>query len=180
MPTGQNIIARPYARAAFEYALAANHLAGWGDFLQFAALVVQEKTVRSWILDPRVSKVTLLETIVAIGKEWVDPAQQNFLHLLIDNHRLAYLPQILVSFAEQKAEHDQSLEVLVKTFSAFDEQQTQTLLQALEQRLKRKVHLQFQVDPALLGGAIIRAGDLVIDGSVRSKLKRLQQSLAFD
>lgn len=180
MASGQNIIARPYARAAFEYALAAKDLAGWNDFLQFAALVVQEPTMRRWILDPRVSKQQLLDTITAIGKEWVQEPQKNFLHLIIDNHRLAYLPQILASFAEYKSEHDQTLEVSVRTFMEFTAAQTQELVSALEKRLQRKVHVQFKIEPALLGGAIISAGDLVIDGSVRNKLKRLQQSLAFD
>ena len=173
-------LARPYARAAFEFALAANDVAQWRDFLQFMVCLMREPKVYRWTFDPRVDAVRLLDVITDLGREWMNESRRNFLKVIIDNKRLRELPAIFDLFKLDQAEYEKTLDVDVLTYSAFTPEQEKALALSLEQRLQRHVRLHFKIDQTLLGGALIRAGDLIIDGSVRTKLKRLQDSLLSD
>ncbi len=173
-------LARPYARAAFEFALAADDIAGWRDFLQFAVCLMREPKVYLWAFDPRVEAAQLLEVIADLGREWMNESRRNFLKVIIENKRLCELPAIFDLFKLDQAEHEKTLDVDVLTYSDFTPIQEKALVRSLEQRLQRHIRLHFKIDQTLLGGAVIRAGDLIIDGSVRTKLQRLQDSLSFD
>lgn len=180
MANSHNLIARPYAKAAFEYALAARDLADWQGFLQVNAALVRESRFHRWLTDPRVTHEQLLEVMLSIGKEWLNKGRENFLRLLLANKRLQFLPEILQLFNVHKAQYDKTVDVSVLTYAPFTPEQVAALTEALEQRLQRKVVPHFEVDTSLLGGAIVRADNLVIDGSVRTRLKRLKHNLAFD
>jgi F-type H+-transporting ATPase subunit delta len=101
----------------------------------------------------------------------------NFVRTLAENRRLAYLPEISAQFEVLKDEAQGVADVTVTSASAIDQAQQQKLTAALERRLQRKVRLHCAVDPALIGGAILRAGDLVIDGSVSTRLARIAYEL---
>lgn len=88
------------------------------------------------------------------------------------------LPEIKALYEVYRAEQEKILEVDVVSYSELTPAQQQRLSESLSQRLSRKVSLKISIDPSLLGGALIRAGDLVIDGSVRGKLNMLGTSLA--
>jgi len=169
-------IARPYAKAAFDFAVEANAIESWLEQLTFAAEVSQDNTIQTY-LSGGVSVEQATTLFLNVCGEQVESKGQNFLKLLAENHRLLALPQILEQFCELKAEHEQTVNVDVTSAVKLKAAETKTLSTALEKRLARKVKLNCKVDKNIISGLIIQAGDMVIDGSVQGKLNRLSQSL---
>ena len=170
-------IARPYARAAFEEARAHERLAPWSEGLHIAAQVVKDPRVEELLGDPRVTPEQLAQLVTGIAGSKLDGQGANFVRTLADNHRLAYLPEISSLFDTLKDEALGVADVTVTSAAPLDARQQQTLTSALERRLKRKVRLHCDTDPDLIGGAILRSGDLVIDGSLRTRLNRIAYEL---
>lgn len=170
-------IARPYAKAAFEYALEKNALAKWSEMLQLAATIAMDAGVQALLTNPRVTGSQLTELFQDVGASVFDEAGKNFLNLLADNNRLGALVEIAVLFEGLKAEHEKSVDVRVTAASELSADMKAKLAAKLETKLQRKVNLSYDINPELLGGVIIRAGDMVIDGSVRGKLGELADVL---
>jgi F-type H+-transporting ATPase subunit delta len=175
-------LARPYAKAAFEYALQHRQLSAWAELLQFAGVIVQDRHMADLLIDPRYTSAQALQVVVDLcDTQLVDAqrsdAQHNFLRLLADNKRLAVLPEIETLFLQLQAEYEQTLQVHVTSVVALTKEQQTTLLQALERRLSKKVILNFHLDPYLLGGLSIRAGDKVIDLTLLGQLQQLNSKL---
>jgi F-type H+-transporting ATPase subunit delta len=170
-------LARPYARAAFDYAQETGLLAQWADNLHTLAQVSQDPTVSMVLRDPALTgdqRAQVLESVVGDHAQGVSA----FLHVMADNGRLALLPDVAQLFDELKAQYESTVTVdVTSAFEVSAEEQAQ-LAAAMTERLKRTVHLNTHTDPTLLGGAVIRAGDLVIDGSVRGRLEKLTSALA--
>jgi F-type H+-transporting ATPase subunit delta len=171
-------IARPYAKAAFEYARAANALAAWSQGLKVAAEIVADPRVAELINDPRWTAANLAGLIVDAAGPRLDAAMQNFVRVLAENHRLVLLPEIAAHYEAARAQVENTVDVEVVSAVALDAAQAEKLKQALNARLRRQVRMQSSVDASLLGGAVIRAGDLVIDGSLKGRLDRLGTELA--
>ncbi|MGO9717426.1 MAG: F0F1 ATP synthase subunit delta [Steroidobacteraceae bacterium] len=171
-------IARPYAKAAFEYARAANALAEWSRGLRLAAEIVADERVAALLNNPRWTPASLAEFIGGIAGVGLDPAMQNFVAVLAENRRLALLPEITAHYEVLRAQIENTVDVEVISAVPLDAAQADKLRQALDKRLKRRVRMQNRVDATLLGGAVIRAGDLVIDGSLKGRLERLGTDLA--
>lgn len=179
MMTGKmTTIARPYAHAAFEYALAKKTLPAWEAMLSSAALVTENPQVQRLLSNPSISIGQITSFYCDVLASMLDEEQKNFLHLLADNGRLAALPDIAALFKTYRAEQEKTLTVQVTSAVDLDQSYKQKLADALTRRLQRKVTLQCDIDADLLGGAIVTAGDTVIDGSVRGKLNRLVESLS--
>jgi F-type H+-transporting ATPase subunit delta len=170
-------IARPYARAAFEEAQAHGRLAEWSRALGIAAQVVEYPRVPQLIENPQVLPAQLAGLIIDVTGAQFGDLGRNFIATLADNHRLAYLPQISALFDALKDEAEGIAEVTVTSATPLDEAQRRRLSEALARRLKREVRLHFATDAGLIGGAVLRAGDLVIDGSLRGKLERMTNEL---
>lgn len=170
-------LARPYAKAAFEYALAANALTGWSDGLATAAVVAQQDEVDAVLESPNLTAEQKAQSLIDLVGDSLNSAMQNFLRILAENRRLALLPQISQQFEMFKAEREKSVDVEVASASELDEAQTAKLQQALSNKLQRSVNMQVSVDKNLLGGLVVRAGDTVIDGSIRGRLAKLAESL---
>jgi len=170
-------IARPYARAAFEEAQAKERLAPWSEGLQIAAQVAKDPRVEELLGDPHVTPEQLAQLFTDIAGPTLDGQGANFVRTLADNHRLAYLPEISTLFDTLKDAALGVADVTVTSATPLDARQQQALASALERRLRRKVRLHCDTDPALIGGAILRSGDLVIDGSLRSRLNRIAYEL---
>lgn len=166
-------IARPYAKAAFEYALEQQQIQAWADFLQLAAVVVNDRDSLKLITDPRVTEEQAVQFIAGVCQQNMDEKQHNFLQLLGKNRRLTILPDIAALFDSMQKDYDKT--VAVQVISAFPvaSAQQEKLKQALTIRLQKKVNLAFTEDESILGGAVIRAGDFVIDGSVKTQLERM-------
>jgi F-type H+-transporting ATPase subunit delta len=180
-------IARPYARAAFDHATATGQLAAWADGLAAAATVVETPGVATLLSNPHVTTAELAELVSSIvadaggaGARAAAPADaglRNFIGDLASNHRLGVLPEIAGLFHSMKDEAERTVDVEVTSAAPLDDGQRKALSVSLERRLKRAVRLHCAVDPALIGGAVLRAGDLVIDGSLRARLDRFQYEL---
>ncbi len=172
-----NTVARPYAKAAFDIAMEADALESWSKSLNYLAVVMEIPLVYEFIETPG-NTVKVVEDFMlkAVGSE-LDDVIKRFLHILIENKRLLAIGAIATLFDELKAEALKKIDVEVLTFEPLKESQQQSLSASLKKRLGREVQLNVSVDKSILGGAVIRAGSLVIDGSVRSKLNALNVGL---
>jgi len=170
-------LARPYAKAAFEYAVEAKDVQGWSDSLSLAASVAQQPAVEKLLSSPSATAEKQAEAVQNICGDELATACQNFISILSENRRLQLLPQISQQFEIMKANLEKAVDVDVVTASKLNAAQQKSLSEALSAKLERKVNLQVSLDKSLLGGAVIRAGDTVIDGSIRGRLTKLAESL---
>lgn len=175
-------IARPYAKAIFQHALAAKQLATWSTVLHDLATAVISSEAEQFINNPMSTtqqKAALLQSVCAKSTDKRDlSAVENLVCLLASNKRLLLLPDIYAQYEVLRAEQEKTLTANVSSFTELSLSQQQQLIHSLSQRLQRQVTLEINIDKSLLGGAVIRAGDLVIDGSVRGKLNKLGSNLA--
>ena len=169
-------VARPYAKAAFDFAVEHNAIAQWQEMLGFAAAVASNETV-SELSGGSMAADKLADLYINVCGESLDTHGQNLIKVLAENKRLTALPEISALFDLLKAEYDKEVEVDVTSASTLTDAQQSELVASLEKRLARKVKLNCNVDPALIAGMVINAGDTVIDGSVKSKLNRLADAL---
>jgi F-type H+-transporting ATPase subunit delta len=174
-------IARPYARAAFAYARNGNALAAWSDALVKAAAVVADPRVKKLIGNPKVAPSQLLDFIGEVsstgGTGKIDAKVRNFLDELVRNRRLGLLPEVAAMFEAMRNEVENVADVQVTSAVSLSDAQRQRLADALKKRMKKEVRLQCAVDSSLIGGAVIRSGDLVIDGSLRAGLQGLASAI---
>jgi len=170
-------IARPYALAAFEYARNKQQLIEWKSFLDAAAYAVKQSEITRIIANPEISFAKLETFFAEVLDKVLDPARKNFLALLVQNRRLTALPEIADAFNLYCAALEKITKIRVITAIQAESVFQQKLEQALMRRMQQEVALQYEIDPAILGGAIIHIGDRVIDGSIRGKLTRLLQNL---
>lgn len=170
--------ARPYAHAAFSAARDAKALPAWGNFLGRAGLVIADVRVQGLVGNPHVAAAEFVDFVLDIAGASGNEAQANFLRLLAENRRLKLLPEIAAQFEVLRAGAEGQADVQVLTAMALAPELEQRLTAALEQRLKLKVRLHVEIDPSLIGGAIVRHGDLVFDGSLRGRLGRLATAMA--
>lgn len=169
-------IARPYAKAAFDFAVEANAIDTWYEMLAFAAEVAQNETVKDY-LTGGLSVDQVQDLFIQVCGEQINAEGQNFLKVMAENQRLLVLPKVLEQFGQLKAEHDKEISVDVISAVELTADKLTSLSAALEKRLARKVKLNCTVDANVVSGLVIKAGDLVIDGSVRGKLNRLASTL---
>ena len=169
-------VARPYAKAAFEFAVEAKAIDSWLTQLTFAAEVAKDETIKGFLSGG--TSVEQVQTLfLNVCGEQVDSKGQNFLKVMAENERLLVLPQVLEQFIALKADFDQEVAVDVTSAVEVTAEQKTKLSAALEKRLARKVKLNCTVDASIVSGLIIQAGDMVIDGSIKGKLSRLATSL---
>jgi F-type H+-transporting ATPase subunit delta len=169
--------ARPYARAAFGEAREQRRLGEWNEALAVAAQVVADPRVEPLLESPHVTPAQLATLVIDVAGARLDDEGRNFVLTLAENRRLGYLPEIAAIFRELKDAAEGVADVTVVSAVPLDEQQQRTLSAALGRKLKREVRLHLELDPGLIGGAVLRAGDLVIDGSLRARLDRIAQAL---
>ena len=170
-------LARPYAKAAFEYAQAHQQLANWSAMLGLAAAVSQDDTMQRVLKAPRLTSTEKATTFVEVCGDKFDAQVRNFLCIVSENNRMELLPEIADMFELYKAEQEKSVDVDVTSAFALNDEQQDKLAKVLSARLGREVRLHAAEDASLIGGVVIRAGDLVIDGSVRGKLAKLAEAL---
>ena len=180
--SNQTSIARPYAKALFQHACSTGQLADWSMWLHALDQLLSTDPLPAILKNPSVSCATQVEIILALvpalGLTPKVSTLDNVIRLLVANKRLFALSAIACQFDALRAEQEKTIEVSVCSFAPMTTGQVSRLSDALSQRLQRKVTLKQTVDPLLLGGAVIRANDLVIDGSVRGQLMKLGADLA--
>jgi F-type H+-transporting ATPase subunit delta len=170
-------IARPYAKAAFEYARDAKALDRWSRDFALAAQIVADPRVAELIGNPELTAADHASLVTDVAGERLDPAFRNFVRVLAENHRLHLLPEIAAHFEFLRSQVENTVDVEVISAVPLDAAQSEKLKQALDKRLRAQVRMKNSVDSGLLGGAVIRAGDLVIDGSLKGRLERLRTEL---
>lgn len=168
-------LARPYARAAFALANEHGRLPLWSALFTTAAAIASDSRVAGVLGDPKVGAQTLVNLV---APDEADEQFRRFLALLADNRRLALLPEIAGLYETLRAEQEKLVKARVTSAVALDAGQIEQIQRSLSKRFGREVAIETALDPALIGGAVIDAGDIVIDGSVRTKLARLGAALA--
>ena len=170
-------IARPYARAIFELAQEENTLQEWSDLLKLLSEIVIDPDMRKVISSPRVSSEQLLQIISEVMDNRLDSLGQNFIKVLIDANRLRLVPFISDLFEKRRAEAEGRVDIKVLTAYELEAQQSTQLSDMMGKRLGKKVNISATIDESLIGGIIIRAGDTVIDSSLRGRLNTLRNQL---
>lgn len=176
-------VARPYAKALFDLASADRALPKWSAALGAAAAVAGDENAQRALANPALTEAQRAELVGSIaasvpgGEAIGTPHGRNLLHLLAENDRLTALPEISAQFDALKAQAENKIKVTLVSATPVDAQLAEQVTKSLAQRFGRAVELTLEVDASLLGGAIIRADDMVIDGSVRTRLQRLTESL---
>ena len=170
-------LARPYAKAAFELALQDSALDKWSAMIALSAAVSAEPGVRTVLTSPSLSSEQIADAFIGVCGDELDAKGRNFISLLAENKRLVLLPEISSLFETLKANQEMSVDVEITTAFEISSDVSNKLAQALKDRLKREIILTTNVDQSLIGGAVIRAGDNVIDSSVRGKLSKLAESM---
>ena len=170
-------LARPYAKAAFEYADNEGALDAWLTELSLLSAVVSEATVGELLADPALTTEAQASALMEICGSEMGESRQRFVGVLAENRRLALAPQILAQFTQLKAQREQSVDVEMVSAFEVPQEVRDRISAALTKRLERDVVVTTKTDSSLLGGVLIRAGDLVIDGSVRGRLNKLAETL---
>ena len=170
-------LARPYAKAAFEYALAADKLSAWSKSLTLLANVAVSETMQKVLNSPSLTSQQQAQTLIDVCGEELDEKAKNFVSALAANKRLALLAEIQNLFEQLKAQQEKSVDVDVTSAFELDSATEEKLAAALKKTLQRDVKLTTQVNKSLLGGVVVRAGDTVIDGSVRGRLAKLAEAM---
>ena len=178
MATDNQTIARPYAKAAFEFARDKQQLSEWSRTLNFAAQICANPEVATLLHNPEVGQEKVSEWLLGLKPEWFTAELGNFIKILQDNKRLPVLVEISALFDIYRNEHEKRIDVEVRSAMSLSQQQMTQLADVLKKRLQREVRLQSVLDPSIIGGVLIQAGDLVIDGSVRGQLRKLNEELA--
>jgi len=169
--------ARPYAKAVFEMAHAENDLSGWSETLSLLAAIVSNDTVKQALEVPESSSQNKADVLVSVCGDKLSDKAKNLIRLMADNDRLLLLGDVEKQFESLKAESEGTVEAIVRSAMSLDDSQQNRIAEALGKRLNRKVNVVCVIDETLLGGAIIQANDLVIDGSIKGRLDKLSQVL---
>lgn len=169
-------VARPYARAAFEFAVDNNKIEAWSEMLFFTAEVVNNPTMVKILTNDKTAQ-ELAELFLNVCEDQLDESGQNFIKIMAENGRLSVLPRVAQLFAALEDEYKKQVDVTVVSAYALSKKQNDELSKSLEKRLARKVILHCSIDKALITGMVITAGDLVIDSSAKGQLGRLSNTL---
>ncbi len=173
----KSTIARPYAQAAFSMAESQGDLKKWSEMLQLIAAVASDETMQLLIGNPSITSDKLVDTFIGICGNGLDQYGQNFVRILAENERLDVISEIADLYEAKRAEAERTVEAEVTSAFPLSEAQQAQLVAALKKRLGRDVELVTKTDENIVGGAIVRAGDLVIDASVTGQLEQLANTL---
>jgi F-type H+-transporting ATPase subunit delta len=171
-------LARPYAKAAFELASADRDLAGWDERLTLASEIVSEESMANLLDNPLVQAGQAVRIMVDTAGDAFTERFRNFVAVLGANERLSLLPQITVLYRQLREKAEKRLSVRVVSAIPLDDDQAQRMRDALARRFECEIELQNDIDARVIGGAVVYAGDQVIDGSLRGRLQKLSTSLA--
>ena len=171
-------IARPYTKAAFAYAREHDSMPAWSEQLQLLSAFVSHEQLVQILANPALSNEAQAGLLIDMVADHITEPVKRFVRVLADNERLNELPAISELFDDLKAEAERIINVLVTSAQALDTREIQELETALKAKLAQDVAIETQVDESLIGGVLVTAGDIVIDGSVKGRLQGLANQLA--
>ena len=172
------ITARPYAQDVFELARDEGRFPHWSEVLRRLADLAGQEQVSALFSHPKVGRDDIAAILIEGCGDLLNDAGKNLVHLLVRNGRLVALEDIAEQFENLRAGEEQTINAQVESALPVSEAHQQKIAQALEKKLGRKVTLKVSTDASLIGGAVIRAGDLVIDGSVKARLEKLAAAVS--
>lgn len=170
-------LARPYAKAAFAYASEQGATDNWSNALQVLSAAVQDEAFSAYLNRPELTPVEQVGIFAKVLGEEQTQAVSNFLTLLAENDRLILLPEIAVEYEQLKSQNSNTVDVVIESAFPLTSVQEQLLTHALEKRFNSSVVVSVEVNPALIAGVVIRAGDQVIDDSALNKLEKMRTRL---
>lgn len=170
-------IARPYAKAVFAEAQEKKAIDAWSDDLSILAAYAADADLAKVLVHPSLTAQQQAQALLDVCGDKLNEAAKNLVAVLAENKRLALLPEVSALYEELKAAMNNTVDVLVTTAFALTDTQQEKLAQALKARLKCDVRMNSDIDETIIGGAVIRAGDLVIDGSLTGKLAKLAEAM---
>jgi F-type H+-transporting ATPase subunit delta len=170
-------LARPYAVAAFKRAKETDSIKKWSQNLAFMSAVLSDKDISVIIDNPKISKQDVSAFVLDICQGQIDEEAENLLRLLVHNNRLSLAPVIAELFEVYKTEDAGYVDVEVFVAYSFSKEDKPKFASTLEKTLGKKVNMKVTVDKSLIGGVLVRAGDRVIDGSIRGQLQNMQKTL---
>ena len=170
--------ARPYARAVFEMANAAGMLGEWSETLSLMGAIAGNEEVVALLASPKMAKQSGANAFIQLCDDRLNDQAKNLVSMLAENNRISLLPEMSVIFEALKDEAEGSVEAIVTAAKKLTQAEEVSIADALKKRLGRDVKLKVSVDESLLGGAIIRAGDLVIDGSILGRVNKMTSMMA--
>jgi F-type H+-transporting ATPase subunit delta len=170
-------LARPYAVAAYERAKETGSADKWADALEFLSAVMADERIAQAAGNPKAKREDFARAFMALCRDHIDGEVENFVRLLIQNHRLALVGQISELFSQYKADDEGYIDAAVTSAFPLTKTEESKLASVLEGLLKKKARLNTAVDSHLIGGVYIRAGDRVIDASVRGQIERMAKTL---
>lgn len=171
-------VARPYAQAVFDLAAGERDFSTWSDTLRLLATVASDGNMRRVIDNPRLSRDQVIGLFFDVCGDALNRPAQSLVSVLVENGRLGLLPEIAQLYEEYRAEAERTVRAEVVSAYEVNDAQRAAIIEALKKRTGRDVELECKTDESLIGGAVIRAGDLVIDGSVTGHLDRLTSALS--
>lgn len=169
-------LARPYAKAAFQHALETNQINDWSIMLNTIAVMVSDEQVKKLISNPTLSSDKRASFFTS-QTTLFDKDFCNFILLVAENNRLALLPEMASGYEKIKNHHNQEADVTVVSAMNLDDSQKEQIEKAVHKKVQKNIRLKYGIEPELIGGLVIKIGDVVIDGSVKGQLKKLVQTL---
>ncbi len=170
-------IARPYAEAAYAQAGIEWQIADWADAIELLSAIVDEPSVAVRLNDPRVSREQMADLVISVGGELFSGTRENFIKVLLENGRLGYAPEVNILFRELRAVDENQMDVEVTSAYSLDEVSKDAIAAAVKDKMGKEVQMNVEVDQSLIGGVIVRAGDQVIDLSLRGRMDQLSNTL---
>ncbi|MFT5111457.1 MAG: F-type H+-transporting ATPase subunit delta [Parasphingorhabdus sp.] len=171
-------LARPYVKAVFDIAQAESDLAGWSDQLEFLSVVAADPQIATLDGNPRMSSEALGDLVIDVCGDRLSDKGKNLVRLLASNRRLSVVGEIAEQYELLRAEAENQIDAEVVTATSITDEQRASIAAALEKRLGRTVKLETSVNEDILGGAVIRAGDWVFDGSIRAQLQKMASAVS--
>ncbi len=172
-----SVVARPYGLAAFKQAREEGNVEEWSDMLQLLVLIMQDATMRGLIANPKVNDQKLAELIIDVGGNGLSQSGRNLVRVMAENERLAEVAGVAAVFEQERDRTERRSHVDVTSAFALTDKQQASIAESMSKRLGTEVSVSVTVDKSLIGGVVIRAGDTVIDASLRGRLGQLGQSL---
>ncbi len=170
-------LARPYAEAVFKRAIESKTTSEWSDMLSFLTVVIQDEELAAIVANPKVTTEQLTTLLLDISQDQLSEEGVNLVKLLVENDRVILTPEIAVLYESFKAEHEGYVDVEVTSAYALTKEEQNKFAKTLEKKLNKKVHITTSIDKALIGGFLAKAGDTVIDGSIKGQLQQLAKKL---
>lgn len=170
--------ARPYARAVYQQAKASASIDDWGNALVLMAAVAGDNAMSSVLSNPQLNRADKGDAVLKVIADKLNAQQQNLIKLMAENNRLPVLPEVAEQFEVYRAEAEGKIDAeVISAFDLSDEQQN-AITKTLKDKLGREVSITTTTDASLIGGVVIKAGDTIIDGSMKSQLESLALSMS--